>query len=451
MANEYFSRVFSAVDKHRDLIFGAERHIWKNPETGYREWKTSAYMEKEFEKLGYKLTMPANIPGIYTDADTGLPGPKILIFGELDSLICKDHPEANPETGAVHACGHNVQCAVLLGIAAALKEDGVMEGLCGSVRLCAVPAEEGIDIAYRESLRKAGTIRYYSGKVEFMRRGYFDGVDMAMMAHAKDRKRGFYFNRGCNGNIKKRIVYQGLAAHAGAHPEKGINALYAANLGLNAINALRETFVDDEHIRVHPIITKGGDAVNAIPSEVVLETYIRGVNMDAIYEANKRINRALAGTAASMGAKVVICDRPGASPVNNDMYLMQIAQTVMGEIVNNEDIEFYDGWEAGCTDMGDISAVMPAIHPYMGGAAGRSHGNNYYIEDPEQACINPAKMMMGTLKLLLSDNAAKAKEVLAKKNTRYSSKETYFKDIDRFMMDLDAVAYQEDGSIILST
>ena len=110
-------------------------------------------MEKEFEKLGYKLTKAGNIPGFYTDADTGKPGPKISIFGELDSLVCKDHPEADPETGAVHACGHNAQCATLLGVAAVLKEKGILDGLCGSVRLCAVPAEEGVDISYREGLR----------------------------------------------------------------------------------------------------------------------------------------------------------------------------------------------------------------------------------------------------------------------------------------------------------
>ena len=104
MKGECFAKFFSAVDKHRNLILSAERHIWANPEIGYKEWKTSAYLEERFEKLGYKLTRAGNIPGFYADLDTGMPGPKILIFGELDSLICKDHPDADPKTGAVHAC-----------------------------------------------------------------------------------------------------------------------------------------------------------------------------------------------------------------------------------------------------------------------------------------------------------------------------------------------------------
>ncbi|HHV95995.1 MAG TPA: amidohydrolase [Clostridiaceae bacterium] len=449
MKGECFAKFFSAVDKHRNLILSAERHIWANPEIGYKEWKTSAYLEERFEKLGYKLTRAGNIPGFYADLDTGMPGPKILIFGELDSLICKDHPDADPKTGAVHACGHNAQCATLLGVAAALKEDGILEGLCGSVRLCAVPAEEGVDITYRENLRKSGIIQYYSGKVEFLHRGYFDDVDMAIMVHVTNKEKGFTITRGSIGNIKKRIIYKGVAAHAGAHPYDGINALYAANLGLNAINALRETFKEEDRIRVHPIITKGGETANAIPAEVVMECYVRGISSDAIYAVNNKVNRALAGAAVSMGANVRITDRPGSSPLINDMNLMEVAKTVMEEIVGSENIEIFDDFRAGSTDMGDISAVMPAIHPYTAGAAGKPHGNDFYIVDPEEACINPAKMIMGMIYLLLSNNAERAKEILAKKNIRYSSKEEYFKDINRFMQDKDLVTYKGDGSIVI--
>lgn len=272
---------------------------------------------------------------------------------------------------------------------------------------------------------------------------------MAIMVHITTKDKGFFMTRGSIGNIKKRIVYKGVAAHAGAFPYDGINALYAANLGLNAINALRETFKDEDRIRVHPIITKGGETANAIPAEVVMECYVRGMSSDAIYSVNNKVNRALAGTAASMGANLKITDRPGSLPLINDMNLMKVAKMVMEEIASSEDIEFLDEFRAGCTDMGDISAVMPAIHPYAAGAVGRSHGNNYYIANPEEACINSAKMVMGMIKLLLSNNAERAKEILAKKNVRYPSKKEYFKDINRFMLDKDMVIYKDDGSIVL--
>ncbi len=99
--------LLNAVEKHTKLILDAERFIWKHPETGYKEFETSAYMEKVFRELGYDLVMADGITGFYTVLDTGKPGPEILILAELDSIICPEHKDANPLTGAVHSCGHN--------------------------------------------------------------------------------------------------------------------------------------------------------------------------------------------------------------------------------------------------------------------------------------------------------------------------------------------------------
>ena len=149
--------------KHRQLILDALDYIWANPESGYREWKTHRYLADAFRALGYELTEAGDIPGFYTVVDTGRPGPEVVVFGELDSLIVPTHPDADPQTGAVHACGHAAQCAALLGIAAALKEPGALDGLSGRIRLCAVPAEELIEIEYRMELREKGIIRYLGG------------------------------------------------------------------------------------------------------------------------------------------------------------------------------------------------------------------------------------------------------------------------------------------------
>ncbi|HHW31045.1 MAG TPA: amidohydrolase [Clostridiaceae bacterium] len=450
MSNEYFKHLFEASDKHRDMVLAAERFIWQNPETGYREWKTSAYLEKEFTKLGYTLKKAGNIPGFYTDIYTGKPGPTVLVFGELDSLICRDHPEADPETGAVHSCGHNAQCAALLGVAAALRANGALDGLCGTIRLCAVPAEELIELGYREELRRQGIIKYFGGKVEFLYRGYFDDVDLALMVHTSNLSKKFLSRKGSIGCITKTIIYRGKAAHAGGAPQNGINALYAATLGLQAINSIRETFIDNDHIRVHPIITKGGNAVNAIPNEVVLESYIRGLTIDAILNVNKKVNRALAGAAVCIGAKVEIIDRPGYMPLINDENLKSIAEEAMSAVVPKNEISIVDEIGTGCTDMGDISAVMPAVHPYAAGASGQGHGNDYFITDPELACMNSAKMQLAMLKILLSNNAEKAKEVIAKKNPPFKSYAEYFKVLDQIFQDKDAVTYNEDETILIS-
>ena len=116
--------LISAVEKHTQLILDAAQYIWEHPETGYKEHATTAYMADIFRSLGYELVMAEGITGFYTVLDTGRPGPEILVLGELDSIICPEHPHADPETGAVHSCGHNAQCAALIGVAAALKEPG---------------------------------------------------------------------------------------------------------------------------------------------------------------------------------------------------------------------------------------------------------------------------------------------------------------------------------------
>ncbi len=442
-------RLLKSVEKHRDLIFAAEKYIWRHPETGYKEWKTSAYLEAEFEKLGYSLTKAGNIPGFYTTVNTGRPGPCVLIMAELDSLICEDHPDADPITGAVHACGHNAQCAALLGLAAALKEEGILDNLSGSIRLCAVPAEELIETGYREKLRQEGIIRYFGGKVEFLYRGYFDDVDMAFMFHTANNEYQYSAFKGSNGCVIKHINYKGISAHAGSAPHQGVNALYAANIGMQAINALRETFRDSDHIRVHPIITNGGIAVNAIPSNVTMESYVRGSDIDIIMEVNKKVNRALAGSAASIGANVLLNDRPGYTPLINDKNLLHIAEKAMNIIAPAKSISISNNWNTGCTDMGDISAVMPAIHPYAGGGIGIVHGSNYYIQNRETACVGSAKCQLVMLYMLLSEDAKEAKKVIAEKDVRYSSKAKYFEAIDSLFQDKEAVIYKDDGTIIL--
>jgi metal-dependent amidase/aminoacylase/carboxypeptidase family protein len=150
--------VFAAVDRSRELILQAESWGWKNPETGYREWKTHAYLKEKFEQLGYTLHEAGNIPGFYTDVVLSEDGPTVAVFGELDALLAPTHPDADPETGAVHACGHHCQYAALLGLAAALKDPAVTEGLSGTIRLIAVPAEELIEMSFRKELKARGVL-----------------------------------------------------------------------------------------------------------------------------------------------------------------------------------------------------------------------------------------------------------------------------------------------------
>ncbi len=274
-------RFLEAVEKHRELILQAERFIWQHPETGYKEIETSKYMEEAFEGLGYEIVRAEGITGFYTCIDTKRPGPTVLVLGELDAVLCPSHKEANPETGAVHSCGHHAQCAALLGLAAALAEPNILDGFCGKIKLCAVPAEELLEIEFRRELKKQGKIRYFSGKGEFLSRGYFDDV------------------------------------------EPGVNS--------------------------------------------------------------------------------------------------------------------------GSTDMGELSCVMPVIHPYAGGAIGTCHGSDYYIIDPEAACVSSAKWQLVMLWLLLRSNAERANKIIRDFQPMFTSTQEYLEFVDRLNDEGDRIIYCENG------
>lgn len=439
----------AAVEKERDRIFAAEEYLWRHPATGYREWQASEYLAGQFEALGYRLRRAGDIPGFTADLNTGRPGPWVAVIGELDAVLCPRHPDADPETGAVHACGHHAQGAALLGAAAVLSQSRFIEPLCGGVRLMAAPAEELLELSYREGLRREGVIGYYGGKVEFLRRGFFDGVDMALMLHTGGPAGTLLAAPGGNGCILKNLRFTGKAAHAGGAPHAGVNALYAANLGFSAVNALRETFREQDYIRFHPIVTSGGEAVNVIPDSVTAESYVRGATLEAFSRENRKINRALAGAAAAMGAGLTVSDRPGYLPLRNDPELWSMVRDVAERFTGPGKAISGTRWDTGCTDMGDISCVMPALQPMVGGSEGQAHGADYRISDRESACVLAAKVLAASVCSLLEDGGARAARVIEHRQPLFAGYADYFRAVDALMADYEAVAYPGDGSVIL--
>ena len=211
---------------------------------------------------------------------------------------------------------------------------------------------------------------------------------------------------------------------------------------------MRETFQDSNRIRVHPIITAGGKAVNAIPDEVRLESYVRGSTMASIVDANRKVNRALAASATAMGAKVHLRDIPGYCPRVVTMDAIELMKEAMEQVLDN--VSFTPtAWGGGSTDMGDVSTVMPALHPYVAGAAGTSHGNDYYIKDPELACVKSAQVQLVFLAMALGNGAEKARSIIANYKPVYSSIAEYLETTGKLNLDIQAVTYGEDGKVTL--
>jgi amidohydrolase len=303
---------------------------------------------------------------------------------------------------------------MLYGAALGLMQSGVLPELSGRLVFMAVPAEEYIEIEYRDSLRREGKIEFLGGKPELIKLGEFDDVNLAMMLHTTSTpaEKQLCLSGTNNGTVAKKIQFIGRGAHAGGTPHLGINALNAATLALTAIHFNRETFQDADTVRVHPIITKGGEAVSAVPADVRMETFVRGRTIEAIMDANMKVDRALKAGAMAVGANVKIQTIPGYMPLNQNQAMADIFEANSVDLVGKENVG-HVAHRTGSTDMGDVSQLMPVIHPYVGGASGLGHGADYVIEDYKLAVITAAKALTATAVDLLGDGAANAGNIIA--------------------------------------
>jgi amidohydrolase len=405
--------VCQEIDKNKAAIISIGNKIFNHPELGFKEWNTAKLTAAQLKTLGLSCEESLAITGVKACAKGKQSKVRVMIMGELDAVVCPLHPCADTTTGAAHSCGHNSQIASMLGAAIGLIP--FMEHLDGDVVFTAVPAEEYVELEFRERLKEDGKIEFFGGKQEFIRLGVLDDVDMGMMIHShagvEDRK--FLLSCDSSGFVGKIIRFTGKEAHAGAAPFEGVNALNAAALSLMAINAQRETFKDTDRIRVHPIITKGGDLVNIVPADVRMETYVRGRNIEAVQDASAKVNRALHGSAMAVGAEVEICENPGYLPLIQNEKLNELFGENAKELLGPAGV--LTGYELmGATDAGGISSLMPFMHISTGGYSGTAHSRNFTICDEEMAYVMPAKAMAMTTIDLLWDGAGEALKI--KKN-----------------------------------
>ena len=181
-----------------------------------------------------------------------------------------------------------------------------------------------------------------------------------------------------------------------------------------------------------------------------MENMVRGGDYEVVGQISRKVNLAYAGAAAAMGCRVYFDDVAGSAPRINDKNLMNIFHDVALNFFKEEEMEFDKTWGKSSSDMGDISNVIPAVHPYIGGAVGVGHSAGFLVEDAYTACVIGPKIICGALKNLLMDNAALAKKVIAEKKVPYASKDEFFKAKDALDFVGDGVLYNEDGTVTLN-
>jgi amidohydrolase len=397
-------RVQELVALHAPKAIDLARDVLEHPETGFREFRTANMVREFFDYLGLPHQHELAITGVRADLIGGAPGPRVAVMGELDSLIVPGHPFAEPNTNFAHACGHHTQIGSMLAAAAALSDPDVRDALHGHVAFMAVPAEEYIELEYRQSLVQQGKLEFMGGKAELVKLGVFDDIDIAMLTHSSTNTTEGKLAYGSinNGAIAKEARFIGVQAHAGSAPHKGINALQAATLAIAAINANRETFQDPDSIRVHPIITHGGDVVNAVPANVRMEMFVRGRSLEAIADADAKVERALKAGALAVGAKVALSTYAAYLPMTLNEELVEVFRRNAEIVVGKDDVR-RAGPRGSSSDMGDLSHLLPTIQPYATGCIGAVHGSDFVVNDYEAAVTNPAAAMALTVIDLLAD------------------------------------------------
>ena len=415
--------IIETIDRHREEILEFARDIYSHAELGYKEFQTSGKFVKKMEQLGLRTEKGFAITGVkaYLNKDKK-ENASLALLGELDALRIPEHAFANPETNAAHCCGHHSQMAGVFGAALALTVPEIAEKLDGQVVFFATPAEEYGEIEFKNQLREQGKIRYGGGKCELLRIGAFDDIDLCLTHHIRPGNEILVGSGTGNGFVSKVIRVLGKASHAAGAPEKGVNALSAASLGLQALGLNRETFRDEDCVRVHPIITKGGNLVNVIPDEVVVETLVRGKTIEAFTDAAKKTDRSF---------KVEISTLPG--------YLPTLAEEALPELKHAAEISASgipvieaSGHAGGSTDVGDVQHLMPVYTFNTGGVKGGLHQIDFEVTDEEEAYIVTAKMFALAAYGLLKEKAQRSRELVDQYEPVFKNSAEYVEFMEQF-------------------
>jgi amidohydrolase len=316
------------VDSSKNQLIGLSLRLHDNPELGYKEEKAVEWLCAYLKENGFELT--GGIAGLPTafKAKYGSGSPVIALLAEYDAL---------PELG--HACGHNIIAAASIGAGVASKS--IVDTLGGTVIVYGTPAEE-----------------VFGGKIDFIEQGIFEEVDVAMLTHPDTVNSAVIKALGCAGVY---VEFIGKSAHAAAEPEMGINALDAMILTFNNINALRQQIKSEA--RIHGIIKHGGNAANIIPDYTSASFMVRSYNRTYLDELRKKIVDCFMGAAIATGCQVKYTwDDKTLEPMKNNMTMAKLFNSNMSALGRNmEPFDYNAGF--GSTDMGNVSQVVPAIHP----------------------------------------------------------------------------------------
>ena len=374
--SEIKAEILNILDELKERLFSLSCDFYHNPETGLKEYKTSAACIAILEESGFRVEK--GVAGMETAfrANFGNEKPAIALLVEMDAL---------PEIG--HGCGHNISGVASVGAAIALSK--VIPMIGGRIVVLGTPAEElGI------------------GKIAMIKAGVFEGFDAAMMAHPSSKR---LVSRIFLGLIRLNLHFKGKPSHASAYPEEGINALDAVIQTFNSINAMRQQLRSD--VRIHGIITDGGTAPNIIPEKASASFYVRAKDLNELYSVKEKVLNCARGAARATGCELTI--EEGAdmnAPLKLNKALADIYRRQM-EFLGLKEDDFPMDKNAGSSDIGNVSQVLPTIHPHILLKRGinihtREFADATITEDGKNAIMEGAKTLALTALELIMDKEA---------------------------------------------
>lgn len=419
-------KIIELGEKYSALIKEVGSTVWEYAELSRQEYRSSAYLTKKLEEMGFTVERgvagyPTSFVGVFTHGNNGL---TIGLLCEYDAL-----PGVFDESGEKngHGCGHNLFAAGAFGTAAVLKELIETEDISATIKVFGTPSEEE-----------------HGSKPYFVKQGIFDGVDCFMGFHPLEFNGVLYSQH--NAITTRDYKFYGKSAHAGAEPELGISALDAVEIMNVAVNYLREHVTSD--VRIHYIITNGGERANIVPAFASSNYAIRAQELDNLKKVTDRIDTIAKGVAMAVGCRVeieegdtfanTILNRPLAELAYANMCMIgspkftpeeQEAVKAMGFenglLEEIEPLKDYQGAYTASTDEGDVSWQGPWIRVCMSCLADNTPGHSYFVT--KQANMSSAyKGTVQTVKVCASTIA----DILTKPEEMARVKEDYKKRME---------------------
>lgn len=384
-------KVCQQIDYYASRAIEISLKLHANPEISYEEKQAATWLSEELGGQGFEVKK--KIAGLETafagSFKYGSGGPNVCVMLEYDAL-----------PGLGHACGHNIHGVSSLAAAVGLKKVMDEYGVQGTIIALGTPGEE-----------------LYAGKVPIIQSGFFENVDAAMMVHSYSKNVAY---APCLALDAFKFTFKGKPAHAAAAPHEGINALKAAILTFNGVDALREHVTND--VRIHGVIDEGGEAPNIVPEKAVARFYARAISRSYLNEIKAKMKNCARGGAMMTGAEVDISSfEESQDDLLYNEALCQSYEANWRHLIG-EPIESRLNEPIFSTDAGNVSQVVPVIHPLISisDTPVVIHTHEFAAaacsDRAHQAMINGAKVLAATaLDVLTSPELiAKAKEELSK-------------------------------------